>query len=50
MTMMLDQELDQGQCPSCLETTSLACDNCQLCLEHCCACSVDIDPTDTLAG
>jgi len=50
MTMMLDQELDQNRCQSCLETTGLTCDNCQLCLEHCCRCSTDMDPTDTMAG
>jgi len=48
--MTLDQALDTNLCESCLESTSLTCDNCKLCLEHCCECSIDIDPTDTMAG
>src|SRR2546428_14157156 len=50
MTMMFDQDLDSNRCRSCLETTSLTCDSCRLCLEHCCTCSVDVDPTDKMAG
>lgn len=48
--MMLDQNFDQKTCESCLENISVVCDNCRLCLEHCCACSIDIDPVDTMAG
>jgi hypothetical protein len=48
--MMLDQSSDPILCDSCLETTRLTCDNCLLCLEHCCRCSEDIDPNDTLPG
>ena len=47
---MMTEPFLEDLCVYCVDSMELICESCGLCLAHCCNCSIETDPADTLPG